>query len=275
MLVKRKALPLLLILAICVGTASAQFGSGIVYDPTNYHNALLRYYQLQQHLLQLQKSYAKITSQLELATQMARFVQNMPARYRALFSQWRNVTSLNTFGNTGSWINGINSGLLPTINTGYQKSTTQLLPYTTDHLSGMDASELERVQSQYASVQLADGANVNAMATIGSIRGSAQNIQTQIGNLEQDSFSDDSGLNSEVSVLNKINAAGVLTLRTLQDSNKLLASLLEQQTILAKQQREATTNTINADIARQASLAGNMAQVSGSLTDSLQNFRMP
>jgi len=275
MFVRRKVLAVLLILAICVATASAQFGSGIVYDPTNYQNALLRYYQLQQHLLELQKSYAKITSQLELATQMARFVQNMPARYRALFSQWRNVTSLNTFGNTGSWVNGINSGLLPTINTGYQKSTTQLLPYATDYLSGMDASELERVQSQYASVQLADGANVNAMATIGSIRGSAQNIQTQIGNLEQDSFSGDSGLNSEVSVLNKINAAGVLTLRTLQDSNKLLASLLEQQTILAKQQREATTNTINADIARQASLAGNMAQVSGSLTNSLENFRMP
>src|SRR5712692_5475699 len=271
---KKKIVVFVLITGLTVGTASAQFG-GIVYDPTNYQNALLRYYQLQQHLLELQKSYAKITSQLELATQMARFVQNMPARYRALFSQWRNVTSLNTFGNTGSWINGINSGLLPTINTGYQKSTTQLLPYTPDHLSGMDTSELERVQSQYASVQLADGANVNAMATIGSIRGSAQNIQTQIGNLEQDSFSSDSGLNSEVSVLNKINAAGVLTLRTLQDSNKLLASLLEQQTILAKQQRETTTNTINADIARQASLAGNMAQVSGSLTDSLQNFRMP
>ena len=66
-----------------------------------------------------------------------------------------------------------------------------------------------------------------------------------------------------------------LTLRTLQDSNKLLASLLEQQTILAKQQREATTNTINADIQRQASLAGNMTQVTGTLTDSLQNFRMP
>src|SRR3989442_151399 len=275
MLVKRKVLAVFLILAICVGTAAAQFGSGIVYDPTNYHNALLRYYQLQQHLIQLQKSYAKITSQLELATQMARFVENMPARYRALFSQWRNVTSLNTFGNTGSWISGINSGLLPNINTGYQRSTTQLLPYNTDHLSGMDASQLERVQSQYASVQLVDGANVNAMATIGSIRGSAQNIQTQIGNLEQDSFSSDSGLNSEVSVLNKINAAGVLTLRTLQDSNKLLASLLEQQTIVAKQQRDATTNSINADISRQASLAGNMSQVTSTITDSLENFRMP
>src|SRR6195256_6865668 len=95
--------------------------------------------------------------------------------------------------------------------------------------------------------------------------GGAQDIQTQIGNLEQDSFSGDSDLNSEVSVLNKINAAGVLTLRTVQDSNKLLASLLEQQTILAKQQRESTTNSINADIQRQASLVQNMTQVSGSL----------
>src|ERR1700731_1336457 len=272
---KRKALVFVLVAALCVGTASAQLGSGIVYDPTNYQNAILRYQQLQQHLLQLQKSYAQITNQLNLAMQMAQFVKNMPARYRALFSQWRNVTSLNTFGNTGSWISGINSGLLPNINTGYQRSTTQLLPYSADHLSGMDASQLEGVQSQYASVQLVDGANVNAMATIGSIRGSAQNIQTQIGNLEQDSFSTDSDLNSEVSVLNKINAAGVLTLRTLQDSNKLLASLLEQQTIIAKQQRDATTGAINADISRQARLAGNMNQVTSTITDSLENFRMP
>jgi len=272
---KKKIPAVLLVLILCVGTASAQFGSGIVYDPTNYQNALLRYYQLQQHLIQLQQNVAKVTAHLNLALQMAQFVKNMPARYRAVFSQWRNVTSLNTFGNTSSWISGINSGLLPNINLGYQRSTTQLLPYNPDELSGMNASELSRVQSQYASVELADGANMNAMATIGSIRGNADSVQTQIANLEQDSFSDDPGLNTEVSVLNKINAAGVLTLRTLQDSNKLLASLLEQQTILAKQQREVTTNTINAEIERQASLAGNMAQVTSTMTDSLQNFRMP
>jgi hypothetical protein len=35
------------------------------------------------------------------------------------------------------------------------------------------------------------------------------------------------------------------------------------------------TNSINADIQRQAGLANNMAQVSGTLTNSLQAFRMP
>src|SRR5260370_5787232 len=242
---KRKALLFVLVMVLCVGTASAQFGVGIVYDPTNYSKAFLRYYQLQQHLLQLRASYAQLVAQYNFAVQMAKNIQNMPARYRAQFSQWRNTSALNTYGNTGTWVNGINSGQAGFVSTGYQQATTQLLPYNQVQLSGMNADELARVQSQYATVQLADGANTTAIATIGSIRRNAQDVQTQIGNLEQDSFSNDSGLNSEVSVLNKINAAGALTLRTLQDSNKLLASLLEPQTILPKLHREAPTNSIN------------------------------
>ncbi len=102
-----------------MGTATAQFGNGVVFDPTNYHNALLRYYQLQQHLLQLQKSYAKITGQLNLALRMAQFVKNMPARYKALFPQWRkrDVTAQHLSGTQSLWINGINTGVLPNINT--------------------------------------------------------------------------------------------------------------------------------------------------------------
>src|SRR5438132_14254763 len=108
---KRKILTVLLILLLCVGTASAQFGfGGIVYDPTNYHNALLRYFQLQQHLIQLQKSYAQLVTQYNFALRMAQYVQNMPARYRAQFSTWRNALAPNTYGNTGNWITGINSG---------------------------------------------------------------------------------------------------------------------------------------------------------------------
>ena len=271
---KRKIVILLLLSTALVGTASAQFG-GIVYDPTNYSNALLRYYQLQQHLIQLRNSYQQLVNQYNLALQMARAVQNMPARYRAQFASWRNTFAKDTYGNTGSWVTGINSGQLPTIATGYRQATTQLLPYDPRVLATMNGDELSRVHSQYASVELSDGVNLNAMQTIGAMRGNAQDIQNRVANLEQDSFSGDPSLNTEVSVLNKINAANMLTLRTAQDSNKLLVSLLEQQTLAAKERREATTNLINADIIRRAGLAGNMAQVNGTLTDSLLNFRMP
>jgi hypothetical protein len=271
---KRRILAVLLLFALCVGTASAQFGSGIVYDPTNYHNAVLRYIQLQQQLLQLRQTYAQILSQYNLALRMAQNIHNMPARYRAQFSQWRNVVAPNTYGNTGMWINGMNTGLAATVNTGYHQTTLPLLQYNGESLGAMTPDEQNRVKSQYASVELSDGSNVTAMATIGAIRQNAQLIQNQINNLEQDSLSSDPNLNTEVSVLNKINATNVLTLRTLQDSNKLLLSLLEQNVIAAKQQRDAIANSINTDITRQATIAGNLSRVTGTLGNSLQNFRM-
>ena len=273
---RKKFLSVLLLTVLCVGTASAQFGfGGIVYDPTNYYNALLRYYQLQQHLLQLQKTYTQVVSAYNLALQMSRNLHNMPARYRAQFSPWRNVTALNQYGNTTGWIDGANSGQPQAVLAGYRQATTQLGTYDPNALSGMNSDELARVKSQYASVELADGANTNALLTIGSIRGNAQTLEARINNLEQDSLSDDPGLNSEVQVLNKISVANVLTLRSIQDSNKLLASLLEQQIVAAKQQRESATNAINADISRRANLVGNMNHVTGTLANSLQNFRIP
>ena len=89
---------LLLALGLVPVAGRAQFG-GIVYDPMNFHNAVLRYYQLQQ-------TYREILSQYNLALQMARGIQNMPARYRALFSQWRYLTTVpNVYQNTGTWVN--------------------------------------------------------------------------------------------------------------------------------------------------------------------------
>jgi hypothetical protein len=269
---RKKVLIVLLVAALCVGTATAQFGAGIVYDPTNYHNALLRYYQLQQHLAELQRTYGQIVTSYNLALQMSRNLHNMPARYRAQFSNWRNVTATNTYGNTSGWLGGVNADL--NVANGYLRATTGLGLYNQNTLAAMPDYEQVRVKSQYASVELADGANVNALSAIGAIRGNAAALEARVNNLEQDSLSDDGSFNTEVAVLNKINATNVLTLRSIQDSNKLLASLLEQQTIASKQQRETTTNAINTEISRRASLNANLTQVTGTLTNSLENFRM-
>ena len=178
---KQKTLAVSLILLLCVGTASAQFGfGGVVYDPTNYHNALLRYFQLQQQLIQLKNSYAQLVSQYNLAVQMAKNLHNMPSRYRAQFSQWRNTVAEDTYGNTTTWLSGINSGQLPLINNGYRQATTQLLQYSPDHLTGMTSDELGRVKSQYASVELSDGANTNAIATIGSLGKGSDDVVVSI-----------------------------------------------------------------------------------------------
>src|SRR5260370_7567593 len=150
---KKRILIALLAIGVCVGSASAQFG-GVVYDPTNYHNALLRYFQLQQQLLQLRASYTQLVAQYNFAVRMAKNIQNMPARYRAQFSQWRNTLAPNTYGNTAGWISGVNTGQAGLVSSGYQRATTQLLPYTPHHPSAMNPHELAPANSPYASLQL-------------------------------------------------------------------------------------------------------------------------
>ena len=270
---RRKILIGFLVVSLSVSTASAQIGlGGIVYDPTNYANALLRYNQLVQQLIQLKQTYDQIVTTYDLALQMAQNLQNMPARYRAAFSQWRNLTALDTYGNTAGWVNGANSGVA--VPAGYQQATTQLGVYDPAALAGMTPDELTRVESQYASVELADGTNTTALTAVGAIRANAQVLENQLNNLEQDSLSADPDLNSEVEVLNKISAANVLTLRSVQDSNKLLASLLEQQVIASMQQRELTAKAFNGDIRRRDNLVGYMNHVGVTVAVYLQMFSM-
>ena len=63
----------------------------IVYDPTNYANALLRYAQLVQQLNQLRATYDQIVNQYNLALQMSRNLPNMASRYAAIWAPWRNA----------------------------------------------------------------------------------------------------------------------------------------------------------------------------------------
>src|SRR5438552_10801363 len=103
---KHKIALITLLLALTVSPAFAQLGGGIVFDPTNYKNAVLRYLQLQQQLRQLQQTYTVSMQQYQFVQGQARQLQNMANRYRAQFSQWQNLTAGNTLGNTNWWLNG-------------------------------------------------------------------------------------------------------------------------------------------------------------------------
>src|ERR1700730_7366096 len=122
----KKLLPIaLIVFALTLGPsrAQAQFGFSVVYDPTNYANALLRYSQLVQQLNQLRATYNQILNQYNLAVQMSRSIPNMASRYATTWAPWRYASSQDAYGNTSTWINGVNSGVLPTVRSGYQRAT--------------------------------------------------------------------------------------------------------------------------------------------------------
>lgn len=273
----RKTVFMAILIAFVWPLASrAQLGfGGIVYDPTNYANALLRYKQLIQQLAQLRQTYQQILNQYNLALRMSRNLENMPVRYRASFSQWRSFTANDLYGNTSGWVGAVNGAGAQAVSAAYQRATIPLLGYGVADLNAINPTDARNFKSAYASLELRDGANVAALATVGNIRGNAEEVQQQITNLEQDSLSSDPSLNSQVAVLNKINASNVLTLRTLQDSNNLRVAALEQQVLQAKQQRDTDAANLDFAIEMRRQVTHNLQPFNANLTESLRAFRLP
>jgi hypothetical protein len=273
----RKIIAIAIMAALLLPVASkAQFGfGGIVYDPTNYANALLRYNQLVQQLAQLRQTYQQVLNQYNLALQMSQNLENMPTRYRAEFSQWRSFTASDLYGNTAGWVGAVNGAGAQSVSPAYQQATVPLLSYSQADLSAINPTDARNLESAYASLELTDGANVSAMTTVGNVRANAQTVQQQIANLEQDSLSSDPALNTEVTVLNKINASNVLTLRTLQDANNLRLAALEQQILQAKQKRDTDAANLNFAIQMQQQATQSLAPFNANLSQSLASYRLP
>src|SRR5260370_2445289 len=88
-----------LAILLSVRPAFAQFGSGIVFDPTNYKNAVLRYIQLQQQLAQLRQTYTTLNQQYQFLQYQAKQIQDM-TRYRAIYTPWLTLAPPNTHTTT-------------------------------------------------------------------------------------------------------------------------------------------------------------------------------
>jgi hypothetical protein len=253
---------ILLLLVLTVSPAFAQFGSGIVFDPTNYKNAVLRYLQLQQQLQQLRQSYNLYTQQYQFIQGQARQLQGMAGRYRAEFSQWQNLTASNTLGNTSWWLNGVNSGDYGTIKQGYGQVNRPLG-------SPAGVNTYDSLKQAYGLEELSDGSTINGIATIGQLRRNARQLEMHVKQLEDDSLSSAPDLNTQIAVLNKINAANVLLIRTMQDTNKLLVALLEQQLVTTERNRTSSVGSINTELYRQQHF-GEAMSFTSSLPNQLQ-----
>lgn len=271
---KRKLLAIALVGIGFAAPAWAILGAGdVVFDPSNYAQALQRLYQLQQHLAQLIQIYNRVNSQYQQMLWMAQTVPvNMSSRYRILSSPWLMSSAGNTYGTTGGWVGAINTGL--NSSGGYLQSTQQLLNYG-PAFGNIPPDQVGRVTTNYATVELTDGANLYGLQTIGDIRANVSQVQTAIDDLENDSLSDDPEMNTEIGVLNKINAANIVAVRNSQDTNKLLVSLAEQQVIQAKRTRDAEAQAINNHIRFMTDGQAAISSQSAGASAAMLAWRMP
>lgn len=250
----------------------------IVYDPSNYGNALLRHFQLQQQTRwlnwsywQLGQTHQQLIREYDHLVWMAQQMANKE-RYRAILSPWRASEAANLYGTTGAWTRAINHGL--DVLQGYKQAVEELSEYG-PVMAEIPDEQLRRVMTRYGTVELADAANLHGIELLGTLRNNAAAVEEAIRVLENDSLSSSDDFNTQIAVLNKINAAGTIALRSGQDTNKLLVALLEQQITESKRRRDSEAAAINAHVAfQQNAIEVGLDGIRGT-TQVLENFRLP
>ncbi len=243
-----------------------------VFDSAVFGEAVAEVSHLIQEYNQLVLTYQMITNQYNQMLWMAKTLPGNLSRFRAIQTPWFLSSATNTYGTTGAWIGAINTG--SNVPGGYW-SAADPLPIYGATLGNVPADQLSRLERHYATIELSDGATQDGIQTVGTLRFNAPQVEYAIENLEDASYDEDPDFNTEIGVLNKINAAGVVALRNTQDTNKLLTVLAEQQFIQAKLQRDAEADAVNNHVAFLANEQGYLASQKANASEAMLSFQMP
>ena len=221
--------------------AYGQFGSGIVFDPTQSAHAVEQISQGQQLFTNTVKLADNAIATYNLAYQMSLAPQNL---YRPLASPsiyWVALNrTANTYGNTQQWTNAVNTGLEAGI--GYQQAS---IPRTGQINGYENLSPLaqEQVAAQGATVDLNDSVTASNMQTLGTIRANAQQRQVDINALISASQSSDPAEHSEMATLQRINQALILLIQEQQEANQISQAYALQQIVAQKQRQDSLKMT--------------------------------
>jgi hypothetical protein len=254
--------------------AHAFLGFGdIVFDPTLYAEAIRNIIQLEQQYEQMVATYNQVRGQYEHLKMMARQVPvNMEHRYRSYSATLKGLSVDDTYGNARGWVSALNGD--GPVRTGYGQTTTSLEDYGTA-FNNIPADQRTNVKASVANVELTDGVNIRGMEAIGMIHANSEDVERTISALEQDSLSSDPAMNTEIAVLNKVNAASLVAIRNAQDTNNLLLTIAEQQILQAKRMRDAEARAINTDVRFRTEAKAVLDSQSANASAAMLAWRMP
>jgi len=282
-------LPILAFAALLAPMAHAQFGSGIVYDPTQSAHALQQIeHETQelndwtQHLLKESQIYttavqtrSQIVTMYNLAYQMSKMPQNLEARYKTDWAQWSSLAAPpNAYGTSSALVNALNFGGLPQAQQGYNSAYVQAQSYPSGNYSSLDSRTQATVANQYATSELAQTTTTNTLSTLGTIRTNEQAFAAKLMNLDSDTFSTDPAQQTQNALLGKINSATLLQIHSQQDTNQLLAASIQQQLIAQKQQIDAQNRALNNSVYFQQNFPTTMQYVNNGVSDSMHSISL-
>ena len=262
----------LTVLAITARTHAILGLGDIVFDPTSFAKLTEQLLQMERQYEQLFRSYQMLRSQYDHFVFMARRNPvDMAVRYGTPLAAWPPSSASNTYGTTGNWIAALNTG--SSVSQRYVDSTERLNMYS-NQLATLSSAHAVGARSAYGSVELADAANIDTLQTIGTLRANAPDQESALLRLRNDTYSSSPEMNTEIAVLNKINAAGVASVQTSRDTNQLLVALAEQQLIAAKSARDAQARAINQHIQFVAEARSASSAISANASSAMRSWRL-
>ena len=264
--------------------AHAQFGSGIVYDPTQSAHAIEQIEQGSQSLQTAEQIYTtayktmnQVIAAYNLAYQMSRMPQDLAARYQSDFSMWTNFSSASapdTYGNTSAWINALDLGNPTRAVSAYNSAVIPLQSYPGGSLSNQDANTQAAIKNQYASSELGQATLTNSLSTLGTIRADSETFQQKLANLQADTYSTDPTQQTSNALLGKINSATMLQIHSQQDTNQILAAEAAQQALDEKEQLDERNRLIDESVYFDQNFPNVMQQTTGGITSALQSISL-
>jgi hypothetical protein len=262
-----------------VAVAQAQFGSGIVFDPTQSGHAITQIENegrsLENQEQQIENGQQIFTNTVKIAATAIQTYNTVQQQYNLyhemmlapqmlysrFFSPMTDLEMLqqisNPYGNSAGWVNSANTG------NGAAASYQQAgVPRTSNVIPGYGSVSItaqQQIAAQGATVDLGDSVMSNNLAVLGTIRANQASRQTDIANLEAVSQSQDPSQQTVMAELQRMNQILLLQLRTMQDANQINGNLALQQIVAQKQQQDtlkagfqdsaAFTNTYQSQVA--------------------------
>lgn len=237
---KLRILILTCVVSFLGDAAFAQFGGGIVFDPTQSGHAIEQIRQAQQMYTTAEQTRETVISTYNLARQMANLPASLYQRYVTPWTRWSNVYSANTYGNAGGWVNAANTGF--GVLTGYQHAGFGPAPRYPLY-GNLSAQSQELVAAQGATSDLGDGLTESNLQTLGTMRANSESREADIRQMEAETYSSDPAQHTDMATLQRINQATLMQLRAQQDANQIAQAAALQQMIAQKQQQDALKAT--------------------------------
>ena len=239
--------------------AHAQFGSGVVFDPTQSAHAVVQIQHEEQSLAnefqQIENGTKIFTNTVKIATTALQTYNTVHQQY-TLYRQMMNSPNMlyqrflsprsdlmlmqqisNTYGNSMGWLNASNTGSGAAAS--YRQAAVPRTPNIVPGYGTTSAIGQQQIAAQGATIDIGDSVMSTNLQVLGTIRANEIARQTDITKLENATLSQDPSQQTIMATLQRINLALLLELRNQQDANQINANLALQQIVAQKQQQDA------------------------------------